>query len=206
MLKRLNTNQCVAGLLTFCLVMLLALPGAAPLVTLAAAAYFLWLAWRIATAPPLTASPAGPGTAPRWYEGAGLSLVNPKAYAAMAALFSGHVLLAGPLAAAELRRRRSALAPALCGDHGANGQLEGIGYRGPHRAAAAPTAIAAIDHDVDPICAPAPAMARPAQSPAASAFKRCNRCRGRSYARSDRGLFRSRTMPFGPMKRSPRSL
>ena len=70
--------------------MLLALPGAAPLVTLA-------------TAPPLTASPAGPGIAPRWYEGAGLSLVNPKAYAAMAALFSGHVLLAGPLADAALK-------------------------------------------------------------------------------------------------------
>ena len=71
--------------------------------TLAAAAYFLWLAWRIATAPPLSDSSAGPGTAPRWYEGAGLSMVNPKAYAAMAALFSGHVLLPGPLADAALK-------------------------------------------------------------------------------------------------------
>ncbi|MCR9086127.1 MAG: LysE family translocator [Rhodobacteraceae bacterium] len=83
--------------------MLLALPGAAPVVTVAAAGYFLWLAWRIATAPPLSDSPAGPGAAPRWYEGAGLSMVNPKAYAAMAALFSGHVLLAGPLADAALK-------------------------------------------------------------------------------------------------------
>lgn len=78
----------------------LAVPGLAPIVTVLAAAYFLYLAYRIATAPPLQ----GPATddsaaqtrpAPRWYEGFGLSLVNPKAYAAMAALFSGHVLVDG---------------------------------------------------------------------------------------------------------------
>ncbi|MEO0382253.1 MAG: LysE family translocator [Pseudomonadota bacterium] len=77
----------------------LAVPGLAPIVTVLAAVYFLYLAYRIATAPPLKAAtpddsaPTKP--APRWYEGFGLSLVNPKAYAAMAALFSGHVLVDG---------------------------------------------------------------------------------------------------------------
>jgi threonine/homoserine/homoserine lactone efflux protein len=76
----------------------LAVPGIAPVVTGLAAAYFLYLAYRIATAPPLNQiseenTNGNAGTAPRWYEGFGLSLVNPKAYAAMAALFSGHVLV-----------------------------------------------------------------------------------------------------------------
>lgn len=71
----------------------LALPGVAPVITVLAAGYFLYLAYRIATAPPLAVEAAP--NAPRWYEGAGLSLVNPKAYAAMAALFSGHVLVEG---------------------------------------------------------------------------------------------------------------
>jgi threonine/homoserine/homoserine lactone efflux protein len=71
-----------------------ALPGVAPVVTVAAAAYFLYLAWRIATAPPIGAARADRGV-PKWYEGTGLSLVNPKAYAAMAAMFSGFVLIDG---------------------------------------------------------------------------------------------------------------
>ena len=74
--------------------LLFALPGAAPVVTVLAAAYFAYLAYRIATAPPLEADP-DPAAAPRWFEGVLLSLVNPKAYAAMAAMFSGFVLIAG---------------------------------------------------------------------------------------------------------------
>jgi len=73
--------------------LLFALPGAAPVVTVIAAAYFLYLAWRIATAPPLTSN-AEPGSEPKWYEGVMLSMINPKAYAAMAALFSGFTLVA----------------------------------------------------------------------------------------------------------------
>jgi len=72
--------------------LLLALPGATPLVTAAAAGYFLWLAWRIAMAPPLAES-ATERRAPRFAGGLGLSLINPKGYAAMAALFSGFVLV-----------------------------------------------------------------------------------------------------------------
>ena len=60
---------------------LLAVPGALPAVTVAAAGYFLYLVYRIATAPPSFAT------------GLFLSLANPKAYAAMTALFSGFVLV-----------------------------------------------------------------------------------------------------------------
>jgi threonine/homoserine/homoserine lactone efflux protein len=72
--------------------LMLAVPGVTPVVTIAAAAYFVWLAWRIATAPPLDAED-GERRPPRFTGGLVLSLVNPKGYAAMAALFSGFVLL-----------------------------------------------------------------------------------------------------------------
>jgi threonine/homoserine/homoserine lactone efflux protein len=71
---------------------LLAIPGATPVVIAAAAAYFAYLAFRIATAPPL-AEAAGAGRRPSFAGGLFLSLVNPKGYAAMAALFSGFVLV-----------------------------------------------------------------------------------------------------------------
>lgn len=72
--------------------LLLAVPGAAPVVTVLAALYFVWLAWRIATAPPL--AEGGPERPPPTFTaGLLLSLVNPKGYAAMAALYSGFVLL-----------------------------------------------------------------------------------------------------------------
>lgn len=71
---------------------LLAVPGAAQIVTVLAAAYFAYLAWRIATAPPLSQE-SGIRHRPSFAAGILLSLVNPKGYAAMAALFSGFVLL-----------------------------------------------------------------------------------------------------------------
>jgi threonine/homoserine/homoserine lactone efflux protein len=72
--------------------LLLAVPGATPVVTALAAVYFLYLAWRIATAPPLTQE-TGQRRAPTFAGGLLLSMVNPKGYAAMAALFSGFVLM-----------------------------------------------------------------------------------------------------------------
>lgn len=74
--------------------LLLAVPGAEPVITVFAGVYFVYLAYKIATAPPLQAE-AEPGSEPKWFEGAFLSLVNPKAYAAMAALFSGFILVVG---------------------------------------------------------------------------------------------------------------
>jgi threonine/homoserine/homoserine lactone efflux protein len=71
---------------------LLALPGATSVVTVLAGAYFLYLAFRIATAPPLSEHDEA-RKPPSFAAGVFLSFVNPKGYAAMAALFSGFVLL-----------------------------------------------------------------------------------------------------------------
>ena len=76
---------------------LLAIPGVAPVFVGGAALYMAYLAYRIATAPPLSEN-AGDGQPPAYLGGVFLALVNPKAYAAMAALFSGFVLLPDSLA------------------------------------------------------------------------------------------------------------
>jgi threonine/homoserine/homoserine lactone efflux protein len=73
---------------------ILALPGATPVVATLAAAYFVYLAYRIATAPPL-ADGTEQRRQPSFSGGVFLSLVNPKGYAATAALFSGFVLVLG---------------------------------------------------------------------------------------------------------------
>ena len=72
--------------------LVLAVPGATPVVTALAAASFLYLAWRIATAPPLSADDLQ-GRPPTATAGLLLSLVNPKGYVAMAALYSSFVLV-----------------------------------------------------------------------------------------------------------------
>ena len=77
--------------------LLLAVPGATPVVAILAAAYFVYLAIRIATAPPLS-DESGERRQPSFGAGLFLSLVNPKGYAAMAALFSGFVLIREQLA------------------------------------------------------------------------------------------------------------
>ena len=71
--------------------LVLAIPGAAPMVAVLAALYFVHLAWRIATAPPL--QDTAQGSEPSFMAGVLLSLINPKGYAAMAALFSGFALI-----------------------------------------------------------------------------------------------------------------
>ncbi len=77
---------------------LLALPGARPVIVVVAALYFAYLAVRIATAPPISEQ-KGQGRPPSFGGGVFLSLVNPKGYAAMAALFSGFMLMREQLAA-----------------------------------------------------------------------------------------------------------
>jgi threonine/homoserine/homoserine lactone efflux protein len=70
--------------------LILAQPVLGPVVKVLAALYMVWLAWSIATAPPLG---QGDGArAPTFYGGLFLGVGNPKAYAAMAALASGFVL------------------------------------------------------------------------------------------------------------------
>ncbi len=71
--------------------MALALPAVRPVMLALAAGYFVYLAFRIATAPPLASGAPRHGR-PSFGAGLLLSLANPKAYAAMSALFSGFVL------------------------------------------------------------------------------------------------------------------
>jgi threonine/homoserine/homoserine lactone efflux protein len=74
----------------------LALPGATPIIATASAAYFVYLAFQIATAQPL-AIRSEQRAQPSFASGLFLALVNPKGYAAMAALFSGFVLVSSRL-------------------------------------------------------------------------------------------------------------
>ena len=76
--------------------MLLTVPGIAPVATIAALLYFVYLAWKIASAPPLSEGNAE-RRAPSLGDGLLQSLVNPKGYAAMLALFASHTLIAASL-------------------------------------------------------------------------------------------------------------
>lgn len=74
-----------------------AVPALATAITLAAAAYILYLAWRIATAPPL-ARDAAAAKAPAFPGGFFLAIANPKAFAAIGAVYAGHSVIEGDLA------------------------------------------------------------------------------------------------------------
>ena len=67
-------------------------PGLGPAVSALGAAYMLYLAWRIATAPPSTQCDPD-DSPPGFVAGLFLGFGNPKTYAAMGALFSGFVLV-----------------------------------------------------------------------------------------------------------------
>jgi threonine/homoserine/homoserine lactone efflux protein len=73
---------------------LLAIPGVAPLMIAVAASYMVYLAYRIATAPPLGEIRGG-HAAPGFLAGLFLALTNPKGYAVFATLFSGFVIVPG---------------------------------------------------------------------------------------------------------------
>ena len=66
--------------------MLLAVPALASVLVVAASAYILWLAFRIATAPPL--SKADEANTPSLGGGLLLGVANPKAWVAIAAVFT----------------------------------------------------------------------------------------------------------------------
>ncbi|MEJ0076358.1 MAG: LysE family translocator [Alphaproteobacteria bacterium] len=72
--------------------LILAQPLLGPIVKALSVAYMLWLAWSIASAPPLAEGVSG--DSPSFWGGMFLGVGNPKAYAAMAALSSGFVLAA----------------------------------------------------------------------------------------------------------------
>ncbi|AZO52818.1 MULTISPECIES: LysE family translocator [unclassified Mesorhizobium] len=64
------------------------MPKLAPLLVVSSAAYILYLAFKIATAPPLAAR-AAEASRPTWLAGLLLAVANPKAYVAIAAVFAG---------------------------------------------------------------------------------------------------------------------
>ena len=74
--------------------LILAIPGVAPVLIGLAALYILYLAVKIATAPPLSEQ-TGSEQAPRLWNGLALALANPKAYAAIGAVFSSFILIEG---------------------------------------------------------------------------------------------------------------
>ena len=81
---------------------LLAVPAVRPVLIAAGAAYILWLAYHIATAPPLSdrrGNPAAPGLA----GGALLGVANPKAWIAIAAVFASARLADGTAADAAAK-------------------------------------------------------------------------------------------------------
>jgi len=63
------------------------MPRLAPVLVVASAAYILYLAFKIATAPPLAARTAE-ASRPTWLAGFLLAVANPKAYVAIAAVFA----------------------------------------------------------------------------------------------------------------------
>ncbi|HLW91853.1 MAG TPA: LysE family translocator [Roseiarcus sp.] len=73
--------------------LLVATPYAARALSLAAAAYILFLAFKIATAPPLDRGDR-PAAAPKFLAGFLLAVANPKAYLAIAAVFAGATVVA----------------------------------------------------------------------------------------------------------------
>lgn len=77
---------------------LFSLPHLAPVLLVVSTAYILYLAFRIATAPPLSAHGRGI-KAPSFSGGLLLGIANPKAYVAIAAVFSGSTLPIGSAAA-----------------------------------------------------------------------------------------------------------
>lgn len=93
---------------------LLSVPGATPVLAVLGAAYVLYLAWRIATAPPIGSVTAEPEPPPLLSAYA-MALANPKAWAAFTALFAGFPLVPGDPAASALIKTMilMALPPAI---------------------------------------------------------------------------------------------
>jgi len=70
------------------------IPHAAQVLTAIAIIYMVWLAWKIANAPPVQQA-GSTEKAPGYFSGIILNLTNPKAYASFTAVFAGFDLLPG---------------------------------------------------------------------------------------------------------------
>lgn len=87
----LGTEAVLMAVATGAVAMLLSMPRLAPVLALASAAYIVVLAVRIARAPPLSPQ-ASAAAAPSFGGGLVLAVANPKAYVAIAAVFTGTTL------------------------------------------------------------------------------------------------------------------
>jgi threonine/homoserine/homoserine lactone efflux protein len=87
----LGTAAVLVAVATGVVAMLRSMPGLDPVLTGVAAVYILYLAFRIATAPPLSAQDREI-LAPNFAAGFLLAVANPKAYLAIAAVFAGSTL------------------------------------------------------------------------------------------------------------------
>jgi threonine/homoserine/homoserine lactone efflux protein len=83
----IGTSAVLLAVATGITATLLAVPAVRPILIAAAAAYILWLAYHIATAPPLAARTADADT-PALAGGTFLGVANPKAWVAIAAVFA----------------------------------------------------------------------------------------------------------------------
>jgi threonine/homoserine/homoserine lactone efflux protein len=90
----LGTTAVLLAVATGVIAMLLSLPALGRVLIYASTVYILYLAWQIATAPPLKDQPADVPS-PSFAPGFLLALANPKAWFAIAAVFTASTLAAG---------------------------------------------------------------------------------------------------------------
>lgn len=90
----LGTSAVLLVVATGITAVLASMPGVAPVLAVASAAYILYLAYKIATAPPLAAGESG-AVLPTFLGGFLLAVANPKAYVAIAAVLAGSATAAG---------------------------------------------------------------------------------------------------------------
>jgi threonine/homoserine/homoserine lactone efflux protein len=87
----LGTTAVLLAVATGVTAVLLAVPAIGSVLTAVAVVYIFWLAYHIATAPPLSEQPAAAGV-PSVLGGAFLGIANPKAWIAIAAVFASATL------------------------------------------------------------------------------------------------------------------
>ncbi len=90
----IGTSAVLVAVATGLIAMLLSLPALGHVLIYASAVYILYLAWQIATAPPLEDQPADVPS-PSFTPGFVLAIANPKAWFAIAAVFTASTLVAG---------------------------------------------------------------------------------------------------------------
>ena len=83
--------------------LILAHPALVMILTVCAALYILYLAWKIATTP-VGCKPTFENKPPAFSSGLLLALANPKAFAAIGAVYAGHTLIGGDLVADSLAK------------------------------------------------------------------------------------------------------